>query len=753
MSNNAVHSNELFDMLESLANEQHLIRIKTKGYSMSPTIAPGDIVIVAPAKIHDLKIGDIVVFRTQQSMIAHRLVAVNVANGQNICVAKGDNNRHVDAAFSADAIVGKVIRLERNNKHIVLKNNWLKAFFMFRMPFLSYQFNRWPLSLKNLYAKIIYFQHDFFKNIQMASKASMGLVFVNLFLAIMHAIMPFVLIYIFKFLIDGISNVQAIDIQHSYLLFLLVLAAFTFFLNAILTDIRSYTSEKLAQSVNRYIYTLLHQQHAHLALSYYENHAEQDKIHRAVHEAGFRPLKIINETIQLTRSLIAAVVLFIVFISVQWYLVPLLFVAVLPSLIVRVIFAKKSYTLKKDLSSTERRMYYFNRVLTAFPFAKEMKLFGFASFFKNKFNVEQNKVFDANIKHKKAELMANVATQLFAVLLIFAALILVMQLFFDAKISVGTVVLFFFAFQRAYGVVSDLFSSLARLVSDQTFLKDFNWFMQIDTVTQKLNADTAKAFSLKKSIVCNGLTFKYETSKRNALNNVNFEIAAGSKVAFVGPNGSGKSTLVKLLCGFYTPNSGQILFDGKSIEAIGAEQLRANITAVFQDFALYYLSVSDNISLGDKSQAMDMTKVVAAAKAANVHDLIASLPSAYDSILGNQFENGEELSIGQWQKMAIARAFYRNTDLVIMDEPSSALDADAELQITETLKHLSHNKTAIVISHRLSTIRWVDKIFYFDNGSVIESGTHDELMTAKGAYYELWNKSVKISVKVNDAEK
>lgn len=753
MSNNAVHSNELFDMLESLANEQHLIRIKTKGYSMSPTIAPGDIVIVAPAKIHDLKIGDIVVFRTQQSMIAHRLVAVNVVNGQNICVAKGDNNRHVDAAFSADAIVGKVIRLERNNKHIMLKNNWLKAFFMFRMPFLSYQFNRWPLSLKNLYAKIIHFQHDFFKNIQMASKGSMGLVFVNLFLAIMQAIMPFVLIYIFKFLIDGISNVQASDIQHSYLLFLLVLAAFTFFLNAILTDIRSYTSEKLAQSVNRYIYTLLHQQHAHLALSYYENHAEQDKIHRAVHEAGFRPLKIINETIQLTRSLIAAVVLFIVFISVQWYLVPLLFVAVLPSLIVRVIFAKKSYTLKKDLSSTERRMYYFNRVLTAFPFAKEMKLFGFASFFKNKFNVEQNKVFDANLKHKKAELKANVATQLFAVLLIFAALILVMQLFFDAKISLGTVVLFFFAFQRAYGVVSDLFSSLARLVSDQTFLKDFNWFMQIDTVTQKLNADTAKAFSLKKSIVCNGLTFKYETSKRNALNNVNFEIAAGSKVAFVGPNGSGKSTLVKMLCGFYTPNSGQILFDGKSIEAIGAEQLRANITAVFQDFALYYLSVSDNISLGDKSQAMDMTKVVAAAKAANVHDLIASLPSAYDSILGNQFENGEELSIGQWQKMAIARAFYRNTDLVIMDEPSSALDADAELQITETLKHLSHNKTAIVISHRLSTIRWVDKIFYFDNGCVIESGTHDELMTAKGAYYELWNKSVKISVKVNDAEK
>jgi ATP-binding cassette subfamily B protein len=306
----------------------------------------------------------------------------------------------------------------------------------------------------------------------------------------------------------------------------------------------------------------------------------------------------------------------------------------------------------------------------------------------------------------------------------------------------GTVVLFFFAFQRAYGVVSDLFSSMARLVSDQTFLKDFNWFMQIDTVVEKLDFATTDVFSLRKSIVCRNLSFKYETSLRNALDNVNFEIRAGSKVAFVGPNGSGKTTLVKMLCGFYQPNNGAIFFDGKNIAEIGEEHLRANITAVFQDFALYYLSVNDNISLGNKARPFDAAKVVEAAKAANVDQLIAGLPQAYESILGNQFENGEELSIGQWQKMAIARAFYRNTDLVIMDEPSSALDADAELQITESLKHLSHNKTAIVVSHRLSTIRWVDKIFYMDKGRVIESGTHDELLLAKGAYFELWNKSI-----------
>lgn len=725
---------------------------------MSPCIAPGDIVIVQPCKIDEIKVGDVVVFRTANNLVAHRLLAIKNMESEIICMAKGDNNKHFDKPFGPEAIVGKVQSVERNGKTTAIKPSYSKAFFMLRMGNFAYQWNRLPLRLKNYTSKFSNFVNDFYHNTKLAAKGSENLVALNLAIAVLQALMPFVLIYIFKFIIDGISNGQMQAGNQNYFWGLLALAALTFFANALLTDVRSYVSEKLAQSVNKHIYTLLHGKHAKLGLRYYENHAEQDKIHRAVQEAGFRPLKIINESIQFVRSALAAVVLFLVFISVQWYLVPLLFVAVLPGLVSRVVFAKRAYKLKKELSSTERRMYYFNRVLTAFPFAKEMKLFGFAGFFKQKFDAEQSAVFGANLSHKKAELKANFVTQLFAVLLIFGSLVLVMQLFFEARISLGTVVLFFFAFQRAYGVVSDLFSALARLVSDQTFLKDFNWFMQIEDVMAQSNTDKnvemqvvvadGKSFQINKNIVCQNVSFKYETSARNALTDLSFEIVAGSKVAFVGPNGSGKTTLVKLLCGFYLPSSGQILFDNKCLSEIGEETLRSNITAVFQDFALYYLSVNDNISLGDKTKHFEATNVVEAAKAANVHDLIDSLPKSYESILGNQFENGEELSIGQWQKIAIARAFYRNTDLVIMDEPSSALDADAELQITESLKQLSHNKTAIVVSHRLSTIRWVDKIFYMDQGRVLESGTHDELLKAEGAYYELWTKSLKI----NEAE-
>lgn len=738
-----MHNNDFFDLVESLAHEQHLIRIKTKGNSMMPTLRPADEVIVAPVTVAELAIGDIVVFRNAHLLVAHRLISIANKNEKIIFTAKGDNNKHIDKPFEARQIVGKVISVERAGKVITIKKEYGKALFMLRFGNLAYATNRFGTRAKTYGSKSKELVKDYFKNFKLATKGSKQLVLSNLAIAIAQALMPFALIFIFKYLVDGLSNVEPQSLNRNYYLVLMLLAAATFFLNAILTDLRAYASEKLAQSVNRYIYQLLHQKHTVLGLRYYENHAEQDKIHRAVQEAGFRPLKIINETIQLVRSTLAALVLFVVFVSVQWYLVPLLFVAVLPALVSRLVFAQKAYKLKKELSSTERRMYYFNRVLTAYPFAKELKLFGFGGFFKHKFDGQQNKVFGANLAHKKAELQVNIATQLFAVGLIFGALMLVIKLFFEARISLGTVVLFFFAFQRAYGVITDLFSSLARLVSDQTFMQDFNWLMQITPMVEKPNTHEASTFSLRQNIVCRNLSFEYETSKRKALDNVNFEITAGTKVAFVGPNGSGKTTLVKLLCGFYAPTQGELLIDGKSLNALGAENLRANITAVFQDFALYYLSVTDNISLGNKTRKLNHDQVVEAAKAANVHDLICSLPQGYESILGNQFENGEELSIGQWQKMAIARAFYRNTDLVIMDEPSSALDADAELQIIERLQHLAHNKTAIVVSHRLSTIRWVDKIFYLDKGQIVETGTHAELLEAKGAYFEMWNKSQK----------
>lgn len=242
---------------------------------------------------------------------------------------------------------------------------------------------------------------------------------------------------------------------------------------------------------------------------------------------------------------------------------------------------------------------------------------------------------------------------------------------------------------------------------------------------------------LRSGISVENVFFHYETSKRDALIDVTLNIPAGKTVAFVGANGSGKTTLIKLLCGFYTPQRGTIRYDDDDLNELDRVALREQVTAVFQDFALYNITAGENIALGNIMQPFDLVKAKIAAEDAGVADILDQLPNGYETMLGNLFKTGEELSIGQWQKIAIARAFYRNSPILFMDEPSSALDVNSEKQLLNKLKDLSKGKTVVIISHRLSTVRWADIIYVLDKGRVVESGCHDELMEKSGKYFEL----------------
>jgi ATP-binding cassette, subfamily B, bacterial len=232
--------------------------------------------------------------------------------------------------------------------------------------------------------------------------------------------------------------------------------------------------------------------------------------------------------------------------------------------------------------------------------------------------------------------------------------------------------------------------------------------------------------------------FRYADSNREALAGINLTIPAGKIVAIVGPNGSGKSTLMKLLCGFYPPSDGCIYYDNDPLQNLDKEVLRDRITAVFQDYALYNLSAAENIALGDSRKAFDLEKVRKAAENAGTANMLEHLPDGYETLLGHLFSSSEDLSIGQWQKIAIARAFYRDAPLLFMDEPSSALDAVSEQLILKTLRKLGQGKTVVLISHRLSTVQWADWIFVLDRGKLAEEGTHESLMSLNGVYYSLY---------------
>lgn len=736
---------QLLDFADALLEDNHQLSFSMRGNSMYPTLKAGDVGIVEKCSSADLKIGDIIVFKQNGKLIAHRLISINIENETPLFVAKGDKNSHPDKPFTVEALVGKVCLFERRNKKRRLESPKMKLnrfialyFSIFAIPIYDILLN-----IKNKLNSVGSELKSIKNNISIIIKNSERILFINTIISVLQGILPFIVIVCIKTLIDQLTNISTQnESQRLYFITTLILTTLIFMASGVLSEIKSYFSEKLSQSITRRIYQKLHRKHASLNLSHYENPAEQDKIHRAVQEASFRPIKIINELLSGAKSVAAALFLVVLFITIKWYLIVILTIAIIPGVYIRLKFSRKLYKLKEVQSTKEREMFYFNRILTGFPFAKEMKLFGFFDFFKQRFSYAQDTLLEQRITLLKSELWLNISAQIFSVLLIFISLGFVSYLKIKGEISIGTVVLFFFAFQRGYGVLNEFFMSFTKVMEDNTFLNDFITFLNLSTAHEQTK-DNSLSFSLNKEISIENVSFHYESSKRDALKSINITIPAGKTVAFVGANGSGKTTLIKLLCGFYQPNSGRILFDGNDATQIGQPKICENISAVFQDFALYNISAINNIGLGNNQANVDIEKAKKAAKAAGISDVLEQLPNGYDTLLGNLFSGGEELSIGQWQKMAIARAFYRDAALLLLDEPSSALDAESELQIINGLKELSRKKTAIIISHRLSTVQWADIIYLFNEGEVVESGNHQELIHLRGKYYSLFHSGSK----------
>jgi ATP-binding cassette subfamily B protein len=234
------------------------------------------------------------------------------------------------------------------------------------------------------------------------------------------------------------------------------------------------------------------------------------------------------------------------------------------------------------------------------------------------------------------------------------------------------------------------------------------------------------------------VSFRYPGSSRPSLDDVSLSLGPGEHIALVGENGSGKTTLVKLLCRLYDPTGGSIALDGRDLRELASVDLRRAISVVFQDYARYQLTARENIWFGDVRAAPDEGRIEGAAARSGAHPIITRLPKGYDTFLGKWFEDGEELSIGEWQKVALARAFLRETPIIVLDEPTSALDAKAELDFYQKFRTIARGRMAVIISHRFSTVRMADRIYVLDKGRLIESGTHDELVRRAGHYAELF---------------
>jgi ATP-binding cassette subfamily B protein len=309
----------------------------------------------------------------------------------------------------------------------------------------------------------------------------------------------------------------------------------------------------------------------------------------------------------------------------------------------------------------------------------------------------------------------------------------------SGKLSLGQMAMFLLAFRQGMIYIKDLFSSVAGLYEDSLFIGDTFEFLNL-----KENIAAAEPTivpqPLNKKILVDNISFTYPGNNFKTISNVSFEIKKGEIIALVGPNGAGKSTLVRLLSRLYDCDSGKIKYDDTDIRNIDPEEYRKHFSVVFQDFMLYNLTAGENIRMGNIDEKNPESRIKVSAETTGINDLIDNLKNGYETVIGNLFDDSRELSWGEWQKIALARALFRDAPVLILDEPSSALDADTEYEIFSRFREIVKGRTSILISHRFTNVSLADRIIVLSKGEVAETGTHDELMKKGGIYYTMFTK-------------
>ncbi len=370
--------------------------------------------------------------------------------------------------------------------------------------------------------------------------------------------------------------------------------------------------------------------------------------------------------------------------------------------------------------------------------AKEVKIFGLNSFLIDRYRKLAADFYVANraLAIRRAG-WGGLLTAL-GTLGYYAAYALIVFRTLTGQFSIGDLTFLAGSFRRLRTLLEGLLIGFTQTASQALYLDDLFSFFEIQPRVQSPPDPRPFPAPLREGIVFENVGFQYPGAERWAVRNLSFTLRAGEVLALVGENGAGKTTIVKLLARLYDPNEGRILVDGRDMREYDLAQLRANIGVIFQDFVRYNMTLRENIAVGRIDALADQHRIVAAADRSLASDVAVKLPLGYDQQIGKRFRKGVDLSGGEWQKVAIARAYMRNAQLLILDEPTAALDARAEYEVFERFKELSDGKTGVLISHRFSSVRMADRILVLDDGRVEASGTHDELLAARGRYAELF---------------
>jgi ATP-binding cassette subfamily B protein len=559
----------------------------------------------------------------------------------------------------------------------------------------------------------------------------------GLVLRVIVAVLPFAVAKVAQYIINGIAGVlRGTALPSNFWELVAAEVALNVFLGLITRGI-DYSDSLLANRYTQHVSVLVMEQASRLDLTTYEDPVFYDRLERARVQATDR-LAMIQQMGRLIQQVITTLVFSAALAWASPWLVLLLAFGVLPSFVGETHYAFLGYAKNFRQTPAKRQMDYLRQVAGSREGAKEVKLFGLNRFFTGRFKALANQIYVEDVALSRSKLIVGGLLGIIGTLGYYGAYVYVIWRTLRGAYDIGQFTFLTAAIQQASTNLQQVFSTASGIADQALFLTDLIAFFEMQPTVQSKPDGLPAPQPIRQGFEFRDVSFTYPETDRTVLKNFNLTLSPGERIALIGENGQGKTTVVKLITRLYDPTEGQILLDGVDLREYSLEDLHRHIGVIFQDFMRFEMTARENIAVGRIDQPHQQSDIELAAHKSLANTVVSKLAGGYDQMLGRRFEGGVELSGGEWQKIALARAYLRDAQLLILDEPTAALDARSELEVFERFAELTEGKMALLISHRFSTVRMADRIVVLSGGRLIEEGNHQELMARNGLYASMF---------------
>ncbi len=566
-----------------------------------------------------------------------------------------------------------------------------------------------------------------------------------LILIIIQGLLPIANIYLTRDLVNQLVNINEKGFYQRDLTSIIVLVialGITLIVSQALQGLIDWIKTSQTDLVQDYINDLIHQKASELDLSFYDNPGYYDCLERARIDAINRPVTLLENLSSLLQNAITLTAMAGILIPFGIWMPLTLLISTLPALYLTFYYNYRRHQWQIKSTIHQRRLRYYENLLTKRENVTEIRIFNLSNYFRQLYKNLRQRLRNEQLQIIRHQAFADLVAGILSVTMTGIVLGLMVWQALKSQISLGDLTLLYQAFNQGQSLMKNLLSNTGKIYFNSLFIENLQEFLLLKPILAETKEAIALPLPLNQGIRFENVTFQYPHHSRLALANFNLTIKAGQVIAIVGTNGAGKSTLIKLLCRFYDPTQGNILIDNHNLKDLTLDSLRRSITVLFQEPVRYNEPAADNIAFGDWSNSPSFGEIERSACISGADQVISRLPQGYQEVLGKWLGTAE-LSVGEWQKIALARAFLRQAEIILLDEPTSAMDSWAEAQWMSRFRQLVTGRTAIIITHRLTTARQADQIYLMDQGKIIESGTHQQLLNINGRYAQSWKQQLK----------